>query len=72
MSLYEDGRCLVVVGKAQRSMHQDSSDALHYTPDLRNIYFHVNERYIRRIFPYLDTMLLFCNQQGFKGMTVFS
>ena len=63
MSLYEEGRGLVVVGKAQRPMHQDSSDVLHYTPDLRNIYFHVNERCIRRIFPFLDTMLLICNQQ---------
>ena len=63
MSLYEEGRGLVVVGKAQRPMHQDSSDALHYTPDLQNTYFHVNERCIRRIFPFLDTMLLICNQQ---------
>ena len=64
MGSYEEIRGLFVVGKAQRTMHKDSSAALQYTPDLRNVYFHVNEGYIPRIFPYFNgKMLQICNQQ---------
>ena len=63
MSLHEESRGLVVVGKAHRPMLKDSSGALQYTPDLRNVYFHVNERCIRCIFPYFNgRMLQICNQ----------
>ena len=48
MGLYEETRDLAVVGKTQRPFHQDSSGALQYTPDLRNVYFQVNERCIRK------------------------
>ena len=58
MGLYKESRDLVFVGKAHRPMHKDSSAALQYTPDLRNIYFHVNERCIRRIFPYFNGKML--------------
>ena len=54
MKLYEEIRGLVVIGKAHRPMHEDSSGALDYTPDLRNIYFHVYERCSRRIFRYFN------------------
>ena len=50
MGLYEESRGLVVTGKAHRPMHKDSNGALQYKPDLLNVYFHVNERCIRRIF----------------------
>ena len=63
MGFYEESRALVVVGKAHRPMHKDSSGAFQYTPDFRNVYFHVNERCIRRIFPYFNgRMLQICNQ----------
>ena len=54
MGLYEESRGLVVVGKAHRPMHKDSSGALQCTPDLRNVYIHVNERCIRCIFPHFN------------------
>ena len=47
IDLYEESRGLVVIGKAQRLMHKDSSGALQYTPNLQIIYFHVNERCCR-------------------------
>ena len=58
MGLYKESRGLVVVGKAHRPMHKDSSGALQYTPDLRNVCFHVNERCIHRIFPYFNGRML--------------
>ena len=58
MGLYKESRGLVVVGKAHRPMHKDSSGALQYTPDLQNVCFHVNERCIRRIFPYFNGRML--------------
>ena len=39
MGLYKESRGLVVVGKAHRPKHKDSSGALQYTPDLRNVIF---------------------------------
>ena len=63
MGLYEESRGLVVIGKAHRPMHEDSSGALDYTPDLRNIYFHVYERCSRCIFRYFNgRKLQICNQ----------
>ena len=63
MGLHEESRGLVVVGKAHKPIHKDSSGALQYTPDLWNVYFHVNERSIRGIFPYFNSrMLQICNQ----------
>ena len=63
MGLYEDSRDLVVVAKVHRPMHKDSNGAWQYTPDLWNVYFHVNERCIRLIFPYFNgRMLQICNQ----------
>ena len=63
MGLYEESLGLVVVGKAHRPMHKDSSGAWQYTPDLRNVYFHVNERCICRIFSHFNgRMLQFFNQ----------
>ena len=52
MGLYEASRCLVVVGRAQRPMHKNSSGDLQYTPDLRNVYIYDYERCICRIFSY--------------------
>ena len=60
MTLYEENRGLIVVGKAQKPMHKDSSGALHYTPGLPNACFHVNERCIRLIFPYFNGRMLEC------------
>ena len=57
IGLYEESRGLVVIGKAQRLMHKDSSGALQYTPDSQIVYFHVNESCIRRIFSYLMDFL---------------
>ena len=63
MGLYEESRGLVVVGKAHRPMHKDSSGALQCTPDLRNVYIHVNERCIRCIFPHFNgRMLQICDR----------
>ena len=60
MGLYEESRDMAVVGKTQRPFHQDSSGALQYTPDLRNVYFQVNERCIRKnilIWTYLTAVI---------------
>ena len=63
MGLYEEIRGLAVIGKVHRPMHEVSSGALDYTSDLQNIYFHVNERYSRRIFRYFNgRKLQICNQ----------
>ena len=87
MGLHEESRGMIVAGKAHRLMHKDSSGALQYTPDLRNVYFHVNERCIRCIFPHFNGRLLQISNQheqflsqfqidflyrfGFQGMTNF-
>ena len=58
MDLYKKSRGLIVVGKAQKYMRKDSSGTLQYIPGLKNIYFHVNKRWIHRIFPYFNGRLL--------------
>lgn len=58
MDLYKKSRGLIVVGKAQKPMRKDSSGTLQYIPSLKNIYSHVNKRWIRCIFPYFNGRLL--------------